>query len=124
VIPEMKILFLNLDVGFFNPQKGQTAAERLISFRQAGQSREFFLLLFDIVAQLPNFFNRSCSEYFSKNYILTDIILPEDFMSTILYTDDSHQCIKFNSLAINGEVQANLFLIKHDRRGMIIGCGG
>jgi len=50
----MKILFLNLDVGFFNPQKGQTAAERLISFRQAGQSWEFFLLLFDIVAQLPD----------------------------------------------------------------------
>jgi hypothetical protein len=38
----MKILFLNLDDGFFNPQNGQTSAERLMSFRQAGQSREFF----------------------------------------------------------------------------------
>lgn len=45
-------------------------------------------------------------------------------MSTILYTDDNHQCIKFDSLAMGGEAQANLFLIKHDRRGMIIGCGG
>jgi len=44
-------------------------------------------------------------------------------MSTILYTDDSHQCIKFSSLAITGDFQANLFLIKYARRGMIIGCG-
>ncbi len=45
-------------------------------------------------------------------------------MSTILYTDDHHQCIKFDNQIIGGEVQANQFLIKHDRRGMLIGCGG
>ncbi|MCP4341832.1 MAG: FprA family A-type flavoprotein [Desulfobulbaceae bacterium] len=45
-------------------------------------------------------------------------------MSTILYTDDNHQCIKFDGQTIGGEVQANQFLIKHDRRGMLIGCGG
>ena len=45
-------------------------------------------------------------------------------MSTILYTDDNHQCIKFDGQTIGGEVQANQFLINHDLRGMLIGCGG
>ncbi|MGB3209130.1 MAG: MBL fold metallo-hydrolase [Desulforhopalus sp.] len=45
-------------------------------------------------------------------------------MSIILYTDDHHQCIKLDSQVIGGEVQAHQFLIKHDRRGMLIGCGG
>lgn len=56
--------------------------------------------------------------------LLSEIILPEDVMSTVLYTDDNHQCIKFDGQAIDGDVQANQFLIKHDRRGMLIGCGG
>lgn len=41
-IQDTNILFFNLDAGLFNPQKGQTVFERLISFRQPGQSREFF----------------------------------------------------------------------------------
>ena len=45
-------------------------------------------------------------------------------MSIVLYTDDNHQCIKFDDQMIGGEAQANQFLIKHDRRGMLIGCGG
>lgn len=45
-------------------------------------------------------------------------------MSTILYTDDHHQCIKFDNQIIGGQAQAHQFLIKHNRRGMLIGCGG
>jgi hypothetical protein len=52
--PVIKILFLNLDDGLFKPQNGQTEAERLISFRQPGQSREFFWLVFDIFVYYPN----------------------------------------------------------------------
>jgi len=51
---EIKILFFHLDAGFCNPQNGQTASERLISFRQPGQSREFFWFEFDIFVYYPN----------------------------------------------------------------------
>ena len=59
-----------------------------------------------------------------RNYKVIEIILSEDVMSTILYTDANHHCIKFDDQVIGGEAQANQFLIKHDRRGMLIGCGG
>lgn len=51
---EMKILFFHLDAGFFKPQNGQVATERLMSLRQLGQSREFFRLVFDICVYYPN----------------------------------------------------------------------
>jgi flavorubredoxin len=45
-------------------------------------------------------------------------------MSTILYTDDQHQYIQLNNQVIDGVVQVNQFLIRHNSRGMLIGCGG
>jgi hypothetical protein len=51
---EKNILFFHLDAGFCKPQNGHTAAERLISFRQPGQSRAFFWLVVDIFVYYPN----------------------------------------------------------------------
>lgn len=45
-------------------------------------------------------------------------------MSIILYTDDKHQCVQLNNQVIDGTIQASLFLVKHNNRGMLIGCGG
>lgn len=45
-------------------------------------------------------------------------------MSTILYTDDQHQCIRLKNQVIDGSIQAHQFLIKHSSRGMLVGCGG
>ena len=45
-------------------------------------------------------------------------------MSTILYSDDTHQCIKFGDLSPEAEVQSNQFLVVHNKRGMLIDCGG
>lgn len=45
-------------------------------------------------------------------------------MSIILYTDDKHQCIQLKNQVIDGETQASQFLVKHNSRGMLIGCGG
>lgn len=45
-------------------------------------------------------------------------------MSIILYKDDQHQCIQLNNQAIDGVIQPNQFIVKHDSRGMLIGCGG
>lgn len=45
-------------------------------------------------------------------------------MSIILYSDDKHQCIQLNNQVIDGEIQASQFLVKHNSRGMLIGCGG
>jgi hypothetical protein len=53
-MPEMNILFFHLDAGFCKPQNGQAATERLMSFRQLGQSREFFWLVFDMCVYYPN----------------------------------------------------------------------
>ncbi len=45
-------------------------------------------------------------------------------MSTILFSDGNHQCIKFSDLTIGEEVQSNQFLIIHNQRGVLIDCGG
>jgi flavorubredoxin len=45
-------------------------------------------------------------------------------MSTILYDDGNHKCIKFDNLTEGGEIQSNQFLIIHNRRELLIDCGG
>jgi flavorubredoxin len=45
-------------------------------------------------------------------------------MGTILFDNGKHQCIKFDDLTEGGEIQSNQFLIIHDRRGLLIDCGG
>ncbi|BHH82128.1 oxygen-binding di-iron domain-containing protein [Desulforhopalus sp. 52FAK] len=45
-------------------------------------------------------------------------------MSTILYEDADHKCIKFDGLMGEGEIPSNQFLIVHKRRGLMLDCGG
>lgn len=45
-------------------------------------------------------------------------------MSIILYDDGEHQCVKFGDLSPGGEVQSNQFLIIHNKRGLLLDCGG
>lgn len=45
-------------------------------------------------------------------------------MSTVLYEDENHKCIKIDGLVKEGEIPSNQFLIIHDRRGVLIDCGG
>jgi len=45
-------------------------------------------------------------------------------MATVLYEDDAHRCIKFGDLSPDDEVQSNQFLITHNKRGLLIDCGG
>jgi len=45
-------------------------------------------------------------------------------MSIVLYEDAAHRCIKFADLSPGGEVQSNQFLVVHNKRGMLIDCGG
>ena len=45
-------------------------------------------------------------------------------MSTILYEDANHKCIKFDGLAGDGEISSNQFLIIHNRKGLLLDCGG
>ena len=45
-------------------------------------------------------------------------------MSTILYENEDHKCIKFGDLTLDGEVQSNQFLIIHKKRGVLVDCGG
>jgi flavorubredoxin len=45
-------------------------------------------------------------------------------MSTILYEDTNHKCIKFDGLVGEGEIPSNQFLIIHERRGLMLDCGG
>ncbi|PHR27682.1 MAG: MBL fold metallo-hydrolase [Desulfotalea sp.] len=46
------------------------------------------------------------------------------YMSTILYEDENHKCIKFEGLTAEGEIPSNQFLIVHNRRGLLLDCGG
>ncbi len=45
-------------------------------------------------------------------------------MSTILYEDSNHKCVKFDGLVGEGEVPSNQFLIVHNRKGLLLDCGG
>jgi flavorubredoxin len=45
-------------------------------------------------------------------------------MSTVLYEDESHKCVKFDGLIGQGEIPSNQFLITHNRRGLLLDCGG
>lgn len=45
-------------------------------------------------------------------------------MSTTLYEDSNHKCVKFDGLVGEGEVPSNQFLIVHNRRGLLLDCGG
>ena len=45
-------------------------------------------------------------------------------MAIVLYDDGVHKCIKFGDLTDGGEIQSNQFLIIHNRRGVLIDCGG
>jgi flavorubredoxin len=57
-------------------------------------------------------------------YISTNHFILKNIMSTILYSDDEHQYIQLKNQVIDGAIQASQFLIKHNSRGMLIGCGG
>lgn len=45
-------------------------------------------------------------------------------MSTILYEDETHKCVKFDGLVGKEEISSNQFLIIHNKRGLMLDCGG
>lgn len=45
-------------------------------------------------------------------------------MAIELYNNDNHMCVKFDDLTKEGEMQANQFMIVHNKRGLLLDPGG